>query len=70
MGKISIPDLPQLPEIPLLDEKDIGKRVSKMFEAVGEKMGKRIGSGVGGVITFGVGTFNDIVELPHELTKR
>jgi hypothetical protein len=70
MGKLTIPDLPELPELPLLDETDIGKRVGKTFETVGEKLGKRVGSGIGGIITFGVGTINDVLELPRELTKK
>jgi len=70
MGKIRIPDLPELPEMTLLDEKDLGKRVNKTFETIGEKLGKRVGSGVGGIITFGIGTVNDLLELPRELTKK
>ena len=70
MGKVRLPDMPSLPEIPLLDEKDIGDRVSRVAERMGERLGKRTGSAVGGVISFGIGVINDILELPSELTKK
>ncbi|MCD6161316.1 MAG: hypothetical protein J7K40_02760 [candidate division Zixibacteria bacterium] len=70
MGKIKIPDLPELPEMLLFDEDDLGKRVGKTFETIGEKLGKRVGSGIGGIITFSIGTANDLLELPRELAKK
>ena len=70
MGKMKLPDLPELPEIPLIDEDDLGTRVGHVAEVIGERTGKRIGSAVGGIVSFGVGVANDILELPRELTKK
>ncbi|MBE9479098.1 MAG: hypothetical protein IMY80_03960 [Chloroflexi bacterium] len=70
MGKVTLPELPELPEIPLIDEKDLGERIGRVAERAGERLGKRIGQGVGGVITFGLGTINDIIELPRDLLKK
>ena len=70
MGKIVLPELPELPEVPLLDEKDVGDRIGRVAERAGERLGKRVGQGVGGIITFTLGTINDIIELPRDLMKK
>ena len=70
MGKFKLPDVPELPEIAIVDEDDLGQRLATVCERIGERAGKRLGSAVGGVVTFGVGTINDILELPRELTKK
>jgi len=67
---MKLPDLIELPEIPLIDEEDLGRRLGHAGEVIGEKAGKRIGSAVGGIVSFGVGAANDIIELPRELTKK
>ena len=54
----------------LLDEKDVGDRIGRVAERAGERLGKRVGQGVGGVITFTLGTINDIIELPRDLMKK
>lgn len=69
-NKVTLPDFPALPEIPLLDEDDIGRRIGHVAEVIGERAGKRLGSAVGGVVSFGIGIANDILELPSELTKK
>ncbi len=69
-SKVTLPELPELPEIPLLDEDDLGRRIGHVAEVIGEKTGKRIGSAVGGVVSFGIGVVNDVLELPRELTKK
>lgn len=70
MGKVTIPDLPALPELPLLDENDIGQRIGNMFATIGRKAGRRAGRYVGNTVEFAVGTINDIIELPRDLTKK
>lgn len=70
MAKITLPDLPELPELPLLDENDIGQRIGNMFTTIGKKAGKRVGRYVGNTIEFAVGTVNDVLELPRDLTKK
>ena len=70
MGKFKLPDVPELPEIPLIDENELGQRIGRVAERVGERAGKRIGMGVGNIVSFSVGVVNDILELPRELTKR
>ena len=70
MGKFKLPDVPELPEIPTVDEDDLGRRLSTVCERIGERAGKRAGTVIGGVVSFGVGTINDLLELPRELTKK
>ena len=70
MGKFKLPDVPELPEIAIVDEDDLGRRIGTVCERIGERAGKRLGTGIGGVVTFTVGTINDILELPSELTKK
>ena len=70
MNTWKIPDLPELPVIPLLDAEDTGKRVGNFAQRLVEKPAKRIGEGVGGTITFGLNIVNDVLSAPNELTKR
>ena len=70
MAKIALPELPELPEIPLIDEKDFGDRLARVAEKAGERLGKRIGQGVGGIASFTLGTINDLIELPRDLMKK
>ena len=70
MGTYRLPDLPQLPEIPLLDAEDTGKRVGTFAQRLVEKPSKRIGEGLGGITTFGINIVNDVLSAANELTRR
>ncbi len=70
VSRVRLPDLPELPEISLLDEDDIGRRIGRVAEVIGAKTGKRIGFATGGIASFVVGVVNDVLELPRELTKK
>ena len=70
MGTFRLPDLPQIPEIPLLDAKDTGRRVGTFAQRLVEKPSLRIGEGIGGTVTFGINIVNDVLGAANELTKR
>jgi len=70
MNKWKLPDLPTLPEVPLLDAEDTGKRIGNFAQRLIEKPSKRIGEAIGGTTTFGINIVNDVLSAANELTKR